>query len=196
MQPIFATITAASVWGDIDTRIAEAGADSLGFDTPLRWELAIKTHTLLMLVGVIVLVTGFSLGDIADEAITWVSNYDDDTKTEGDDKTDGTVDADGTSAQQDILLHLVTAVYGMFLFGVMSLSSFIFAWSFLKVKTDGEDFECDINAVGDKSGYSQLQALFETVNDKQSCLDGVEKVFKVLDLNGDHLLSRCEDTAF
>jgi len=140
MQPIFATITAVNVWGDVDARIAEAGADSLGYDTPLRWELAIKTHTLLMLVGVIVIVSGFSLGDIADEAITWVSNYDDDTKTEGDDKTSGTADADGTAAQQDIILHLVTAVYGMFVFGVMSLSSFIFAWSFLDVKTNGEDF--------------------------------------------------------
>ena len=50
----------------------------------MRWELAIKTFTLMMVIGTVVIVAGFSLGDVADELITWVAQYDDDTKTEAD----------------------------------------------------------------------------------------------------------------
>lgn len=183
------------MWGQVEARLDEAAADNLGHAFPLRWELAIKTHVLLMIVGVILIVSGFSLGDIADEAITWVSYYDDDTKTEGDDKTSGTADADGTSAQQDIILHLVTAIYGWFVFSAMSLSSFIFAWSFLNVKGDGEDFECDTSK-GNPSEYAKIAGIFQNVTDKQSCLENMPAVVNILDLNGDHIISRCEQATW
>jgi hypothetical protein len=93
-------------------------------------------------------------------------------------------------------LHLVTANYGVFVFEVIALGVLIFGWSFLNLSKDGEKFECDINAVGDKSGYSGLQAAFDSIKDKQSCLENIDKVFKIVDLNGDNLLSRCEDAAF
>ena len=88
-KAILVTILASQIWNQVDRRVAEAQADSKGYDTPISWELAIKTSTLTMIVGVMILVAGFSLGDIADDAISWISNYDDDTKTEGDDKTTG-----------------------------------------------------------------------------------------------------------
>ena len=93
-------------------------------------------------------------------------------------------------------MHLVTANYGFFVFEVIAVGALIFAWSFLDLAKDGEDFQCDINGLGDKSGYSGLQSVFESIKDKQSCLDNIGKAFAILDLNGDHLLSRCEDAAF
>lgn len=99
-----------------------------------------------MLVGVIMIVSGFSLGDIADEAITWHDYYDDDTNSEATDKNDSSNrDPAGTSAQWDIALHMVTSIYGMFFLGIMSISSYIFAWDFLKIKDGGADFQCEIS---------------------------------------------------
>jgi hypothetical protein len=86
------------VWKQVDARVAEAATDSIGFETPISWELAIKTGTLTLLVGILIIVAGFSLGDIADEAISWVSYYDDDTNQEADDKNTSERDAYGTAA--------------------------------------------------------------------------------------------------
>lgn len=135
-------------------------------------------------------VSGFSLGDIADEAITWVAEYDDDTKTEGDDKNDSSADdPDGTSAQQDILLHMVTAVYGMFVFGIMSISSYIFAWTFLNIRDGGSDYECNIVDVD----YSAFFDIVKDVDSKESCLANADALFDIMDLDGDNYISRCED---
>ena len=78
----------------------------------------------------------------------------------------------------------------------MSWGSFIWSSNFLNLAKDGEDFVCNTVTIGDKSGYSALDGLFQQIVDKQSCLDNFDKVFSTLDLNGDNLLSRCEDAAF
>ena len=62
---------ASDVWQQLDDRLAEAAADSKGFETKLEWTLAIKTFTILMLLGVIMIITGYSLGEIAPEAINF-----------------------------------------------------------------------------------------------------------------------------
>jgi len=90
MQVIFATSLASDVWGQLEARKAEAEANSTGFETQLSWAITIKSCTLLMLVGFIMIVSGFSLGDIANPAITWVMEYDDDTNDDRSEDTDGT----------------------------------------------------------------------------------------------------------
>lgn len=93
------TVTASNFWDALEARMAEAKAGHTGLEEPLTWVKAIKAFTLTTLVGVAMIIAGFSLGDIADEAITWVAYYDDDTSKEGDEKTDGTKDDPaGTSA--------------------------------------------------------------------------------------------------
>ena len=192
MQVIFATSLASDAWGQLEARRAEA-AQTIGFETPLEWTLAIKSSTLLMLVGVMMVVSGFSLGDIADEAITWVAEYDDDTKTEGDDKNDASNDdPDGTSATQDITLHMVTAVYGMFIFGIMSISSYIFAWNFLNIKDGGSELECQIK----NYDYSAINSVVANISNYETCIENIDALFDIVDVNGDNYISRCEDANF
>jgi len=170
VQPILATWLASDVWGQMEKRVAEANADTIGFDTPLSWEIAIKTNALLMLVGLILVISGFSLGDIADEAITWHGEYEDDTNSEAADKNDSSnKDSAGTSATYDIAMHMVTAIFGMFVFGIMSISSFIFAWDWLAVYDGNANFRCDLP----RGDYSGLLPLFGQITDYDSCMTNV-----------------------
>lgn len=143
-----------------------------------------------MLVGAMMVVSGFSLGDTADELITWVAQYDDDTKTEGDDKNDSSADdPDGTSAQQDIILHLVTAFYGYTVISAISLGAYIFAWNFLDIRNGGADLQCEVK-VRDYSAFSSAAA---GITDYASCIEAMPAVMAAIDLNGDGMLDRCED---
>ena len=85
-------------------------------------------------------ISGFSLGDIADEAISFIDKYDDKT---GKDSTNNQI-SNGDSAAWDISIHMVTAVYGMFFLGIMSISSYIFAWTWLDIKNGGANVECEL----------------------------------------------------
>lgn len=87
LMQLLATLLASDVWAQLEARHAEA-AQTIGFETPLNWTIAIKTNALLLLVGLMMVVSGFSLGDITDELITWVSYYDDDTNSESTDTND------------------------------------------------------------------------------------------------------------
>lgn len=62
---------AYDLWGRMDNRLAEAAADSKGLENAFTWEKGIKTSVLLMVVMLANLVSGFTLGDIADETISW-----------------------------------------------------------------------------------------------------------------------------
>lgn len=50
------------VWDLVDARLAEAAKDSIGVETPITMNLAIKTFTLLIVAGLTVLISGYSLG--------------------------------------------------------------------------------------------------------------------------------------
>ena len=62
---------AYDLWGRMDARLAEAAADSKGLENAFTWEKGIKTSVLLMVVALANLISGFTLGDIADETISW-----------------------------------------------------------------------------------------------------------------------------
>lgn len=71
VMSILAVVFASDVWQQLDDRLAEAKSDSKGFETKLEWTLAIKTTTLLMLIGIIMVITGYSMGELAPEAINY-----------------------------------------------------------------------------------------------------------------------------
>lgn len=129
------------------------------------------------------IITGFTLGDEANPSITWVDQYDDNMNTERSEFTKN------TAATQDILLHMVTATYGMFVLGVSSLSSYIFAWTWLDIKDGGSDFVCEFQDVN----YSAFFDIVTDVKDRQDCLDKIDAAFEIMDLNGDNYIDRCED---
>jgi hypothetical protein len=139
------------------------------------------------------IISGVNLGDIADEAISWVPYYDDDTKSEGTDKVNGDRDADGTAANVDVPLHLVTGIAGMFLFGMMGIISYFFAFEFYNMGDD--DFTCDFSAA-DASTYAAVGDILKTTVDVESCQTNILKVFDIMDLNKSNMLERCEDALF
>lgn len=152
-QIIFVTVSAFLVWDGLDARIAEAKAGSIGLENALTWGLAIKTFTLEMIVTIAMIIAGVCLGDVADEAIAWNDWYDDDTDKEGTDKETGKKDPAGTSATWDVLLHFVTAILSMAVFGFLGIFSYFFLWFELNLGDDG--FQCDLDAV-DNSVYAEV----------------------------------------
>lgn len=75
-------------------------------------------------------ITGYILGNSADELLTWFAQYENDTKTEGTDKTTGDVDPDGTSIQYDLFYHSITALYSYIVLVAISVGGFIFSANF------------------------------------------------------------------
>lgn len=63
---IVSILSAAYVWTLLDWRLGEAAEGSIGVETPLTWDKAIKVFTLCMIAGLGVLISGFSLADVAD----------------------------------------------------------------------------------------------------------------------------------
>jgi len=93
-----------------------------------------------MLLTTVVIISGFSLGDVANELITWVDQYND---KNNDKATDSGDEPYAAAHQQDILLHMTTATFGYLLFFWMTLSGFIWSWSFLKIENAGDDLVCE-----------------------------------------------------
>ena len=136
------------------------------------------------------IIAGFSLGDIADELINWINKYQDDTDVK---PVDSGTSGYAESAQQDILLHMVTATLGYLMFFWMTLGAYIWAWSFLKVENAGDDLVCEID---NRNDYSGIPAIVGNIVDKASCLENVQRIFTIGDVNGDGILDRCEDMNF
>lgn len=84
------------------------------------------------------LITGFTLADEANPSITWIMEYADNTD---DDRSD---DTDGTAINNDLWYHMITAIYGMFVLGISSISSYIFAWTWLDIENGGANVECTL----------------------------------------------------
>jgi len=62
MATLLAVYSSMQVWDMVDARLAEAAKNSIGVETPLTMNLAIKTFTLLIVAGLTVLISGYSLG--------------------------------------------------------------------------------------------------------------------------------------
>lgn len=55
-------VSASNLWTALESRLAEAKEGSLGIETPVRMDLAIKVFTLCMIAGLSVMISGYSLG--------------------------------------------------------------------------------------------------------------------------------------
>lgn len=185
--------TASAIWSKVDARIAEAAADSIGFDTAVSWTHAIKTIALLFVSCFGIVLTGYSLAYSADNLIGFYGQYDDDTKTEGDDKNDASNDdPDGTSIQWDLLIvHGLETFYAWFVFSAISYGGFIFYSLFNPLD---DNIECDFNVPA--SQYDGTMAIIGNVKDYESCMANIDDVFKKLDANGNGFIERCEDANF
>ena len=190
---ILALVTASDVWNKIDARLAEAAKDSLGFDTPVNYHLMAKTVSLLFICTFGVVLTAYTLAYTSDELISYFGEYDDDTKTEGDQKTDASeVDPDGTSAQWDLgITHMITTFYAYFVYTAISYGGFIF---FSTYGTLEDKVQCDFNVPD--SQYDGVKDIISNIKDYDSCIANILDVFKKMDVNKNGYLERCEDAQF
>ena len=191
VKTILATVFASQVWDAVDARIAEAEEGHTGLEEPLSWWLAMKTMTLTTLIGIMMMVGGYCMGDVVDEIVDWFNNYQDKTDDEG--TNDGVVDPAGTATTEDLIYHAVIGVYSMFVFDSMAFGSYIFGWEFLNLSED--NLECDVESA-DLSVYNEAFEIAASMNSRSSCLENIQKIFDIMDLNHDNLLSRCEDATF
>jgi hypothetical protein len=150
------------------------------------WTHAIKANAILMVLGVVTVIAGFSLADLADPLITFVDSYKDDERNK---PTDLTYDE---SNRADIFLHLATATGAYQLFFWMTMGAYIWAWSFLDIRDAGADFECEIK----NQDYSALAGVVAKITSRETCLEHVDELFDIADLNGDNYIDRCEDANF
>lgn len=77
----------------------------------------------------------------------------------------------------------------MFILGIMSISSYIFAWTWLDIENGGANVECTF----EKRDYSQFYGIIQNMTDLQSCVENMPAAFDAIDLNGDNWISQCED---
>jgi hypothetical protein len=152
VQTIYGTYLASQNWDALDARVAEAKKDSIGLENVMSGEKTIKAVTLHLLVAFILPMIAWCLGDVAAPLIGWYDNYSDKTKTEGRDKDSGNYDRDGTAVREDSYYHAIITAYGMFLFGIINFSSYIFMNEFLNINGD-DGFTCDV-ASQSQSTYS------------------------------------------
>lgn len=195
-QTTVGTYIATEAWAATDARVTEATNNGAIEDLyPVSWILAVKSVTLMMLVGVIHATIAYYLGTTADELVGWFDKYSDKTGNEGSDNDTGKVDVDGTSAQEDIQNHLITAVYGMFVGGIINFSSYIFYYEFINLNGD-DGFTCDAT---DKQGvldsrFTNAFAFLSAITDRDSCNENMPKFYAaILDTDDDGVFSRCEN---
>lgn len=98
VENIVVLVYGSELWNKLDARLADAAEASLGLENALTWGKAIKISTLCFIVSLGNLITGYALGDVADNIIEWFANYENDKETqEGTQKTNSNnVDPDGT----------------------------------------------------------------------------------------------------
>lgn len=190
-QAVFGTYVASEAWSQTEARVAEAEASSIGLQTTMRWDLAIKSVTLMMLVGFVHSLVAYSLGVEAGPVVGWFDAYSNDTRSEGSDKKTGKYDKNGTSAEEDILYHLITGIASMFALGCSNLGSYIFMLSFLNINGD-DGFQCDLDGVN-ASSYSGVQALMKDSTTYEKCMANVVQIFDMADKDNNGEISRCEN---
>ena len=189
---ITATLNAGNTWSLTDQRLAEAHAGSIGVETPLSPSKAIKVVTLCFISAIGVSIAGYGLATDAVAMISMFDEYHDKTNSEADDKNDSSNDdAPGTAATSMIVHHMVTTLYGHFQLGVIALLAYTFRWYFT---TYDDEFTCDLQE--DTVSINTYQALisgFSSMTDRASCYAKIDQMFDIEDINGDGVITRCED---
>jgi len=77
---ILGFVNASSIWDKVDSRLAEAAADSIGLDTAISWNAAVKTSALLMIMTLGTVITAYALACTSEKLISYFAYYDDKTE--------------------------------------------------------------------------------------------------------------------
>ena len=99
------------------------------------------------------------------------------------------------SALIDVGIHEVTGIYAMFMMGIAGILVYVYAGIFYNMGDSWYPLQCDLDAV-DKATYSGVKDIAAKIKDRQSCLDNIQKIFDIMDINKDSMIQRCEDAKF
>lgn len=192
---IMATWAGSQQWAEMDKRYAEAVAGVFGADTPLSWDKGVKHFLLCVLTGMFTMISAYAMTETAGELISYFDLYDDDTNSEADDKNDSSNDDPaGTSAQNDLVAHLITVFYGYFVMSVIAIGGYMFMFNFTSFDDDFAS-HCEI----ENKTFDDYAGAFPTILSMTSyadCMTKIDTVFTFFDDNGDGYVDRCEDANF
>jgi len=188
----------SQLWSLMDQRYLESQDHVAGDETPLTWDKAVRNFLVAILAGLATIISGVSLGDTAEQMISWFDRYDTTHKNEAcDQRNDSNVcdplDTAGTAAGWDIGAHLTSVFYGQWVLGMISIGAWIFFFSFIGFD---DDFDCEFVDGITQSRYLPLFAEVVKMKDYDDCMAGGAVFFPLLDINGDGFVTRCEDAQF
>lgn len=136
-------------------------------------------------------VSAYAIGQTANPLVTFIDEYQNDTPNEGQSKTTGNYDVNGTSAEADLVWHMVIAAYSFFVMAAISIGGYVFMLNFLGFD---DNFECDLQEdTITAATYAAVLPIIEAQTDRASCLKTIQQVFDIEDLNKDGFITRCED---
>jgi hypothetical protein len=134
---IWSTVAAGQLWELIDARVAEAATTVAGDETPLTWDKGMRNFFLAIIAGFGAMISASALGETAYELVGYFDGYDDKTNSEC--APSGCSDTAGTSAQNDLITHLVTVFYSIFVLSTISFGGYTFMMSHVGFD---DDFDC------------------------------------------------------
>lgn len=166
-------------WKQVSDRLAEAAEDSIGIETPLRMDLAIKHFFIAMIAGFGALISGHALAMSVESIVAFYDNYDDETQNEarrdGQTTIDGfaTYDSAGTSAENDYGYHIITQFYSFFVLAAISIGGYVFAYIYMN---HDDVFECILpnRSDFDRSQYDGITEIIAAQTDRASCLATIQ----------------------
>lgn len=126
----------SQIWKMIEDREIGVKTEGKGGVALDEWQSA-KIVVLTLLFGTTTVISGYSIGEVTDQLITYLDQYSDD-KTESDDKNTGVDDPSGTAAGQDMLYHFLTVASSYLLSFAIMLGGFIFAFTHAAVSEPAE----------------------------------------------------------
>jgi len=178
----------------MDKRVEEGAETVLHAETVLTYDKGMKHFFLSWLAGISAMITGVSLAEAAASLIAFFDEYDDDTNSEASEKGDSSNrDAAGTSAQYDILYHLLVVFYGYFVLSAISYGGYIFMMDHTGFD---DDFTCEFESGVTQANYAGAFPILLSMKNYDDCMTKIDQVFPFFDDNNDGFISRCEDAQF
>ena len=155
---------------------------------------AMKIFTLMMVLGFGTWLSAHTLGDSANELLSWFDQYDSKTRSEGTD-TDTGLDTAGTAIGFDLIYHSITALYSYGVLSAFIIGAYVFAFNFLGFGRAPAD--CDpANLDGVDYSYALTAIPNLGDGDYEECIEAMDKIFDIVDINKDSYIDKCEDAKF
>ena len=86
---------------------------------------------------------------------------------------------------------MVTIVYGHLQLGIIALGGYMFRFAF---NTYEDGFTCDLQEGKiSQATYAGMFPIISSQTDRATCLETIDQVFDIEDINGDGFITRCED---